>query len=851
MKYVAASLALLGVLLPTPGEGGWQPGFSGPGTNNSVEVIGTFASDLVIGGKFTIVNDIKATKIARFDGEYWHPLGSGIGEEDGPWAEEVNCLAEFQGRLIAGGNFSLAGGQPASNIAQWDGVEWSAVGEGLAGVLRGICVHGDHLYAWGSNLMENGDQMSHIAIWDGQEWMPVPTEDIGPVLDFGFLDGEKVVLRSGDFQGDPIPSAVVRRRNCLWQPVGNLPRGDALEIFQGKIHVVLEEGGAFRWDVDDWTELPSSWWAIHIHCFTVFQGQLVLFGYHPWACQYDSSYYISHVWDGNSWEEWSLVPEDWGRVTSIAEWAGSIYFGGYFSFVEDVPSANLVSLTGNSWSPVGPFGGGFAGRVKCLSLFGDRIAVGGGSRLFVYDGDQWIPQLPGGCGVSIYWCHLDAGGVDWAGVTLNWPWCRFEFFANGGHRSFAGMSGDNGKSALSVLLLGNSYYLGLGTCADPYYDGLAAIWDGDDYVSHIPDSPAGSGVLSIVEFEDRIVFGGGFDTAGGQQVSNIAAWDGAQWEGLGEGVEFRVNALAVFEGQLVAAGTSEGAGPVAAWDGSSWCSIWDDYGYQIVYSLAVHDDLLIAGGSFWEVGSVPASKIAAWDGNAWHPLGAGVDKTVWALVSDGENLWAAGEFGSAGGIPSSHIACWTGPIVSNYLTAFEAERSGGGADIFWEVHSPHPDNVFRLLRQEAGEIPRLIGPGWRCDAVRFQFFDSEVPRGTVDYTLEEMDADGRVERLGTTSLDPLPLIQNDLFLAQNFPNPFNPQTTIAFSIDQDQPVEIAVFDMTGRRVAVLTSQDYQAGSHSVEWDGMNASGRAVASGTYLVRMTTPRKVESRKISLVR
>ncbi len=83
------------------------------------------------------------------------------------------------------------------------------------------------------------------------------------------------------------------------------------------------------------------------------------------------------------------------------------------------------------------------------------------------------------------------------------------------------------------------------------------------------------------------------------------------------------------------------------------------------------------------------------------------------------------------------------------------------------------------------------------------------------------------------------------------PNPFNPYTTIDFAVGNQQHVTVAVYDMSGRQVAVLTDQLYAAGLHQADWDGKDSAGQAVASGTYLVRLQTQDVVESRKIMLVR
>ena len=85
----------------------------------------------------------------------------------------------------------------------------------------------------------------------------------------------------------------------------------------------------------------------------------------------------------------------------------------------------------------------------------------------------------------------------------------------------------------------------------------------------------------------------------------------------------------------------------------------------------------------------------------------------------------------------------------------------------------------------------------------------------------------------------------------NHPNPFNPNTTIAFVLEDEQQVSISVFDLEGRRVATITDQVYGPGVHSVKWMGRDDTGRTVSSGTYLIQMETGDGAEARKMSLVR
>lgn len=75
-------------------------------------------------------------------------------------------------------------------------------------------------------------------------------------------------------------------------------------------------------------------------------------------------------------------------------------------------------------------------------------------------------------------------------------------------------------------------------------------------------------------------------------------------------------------------------------------------------------------------------------------------------------------------------------------------------------------------------------------------------------------------------------------MAPNYPNPFNPQTTIAFSLAAAGPARLSIYDVAGRRVQTLVAGVLPAGSQTVEWDGSDTTGRSAASGTYIYRLET-------------
>ena len=80
-------------------------------------------------------------------------------------------------------------------------------------------------------------------------------------------------------------------------------------------------------------------------------------------------------------------------------------------------------------------------------------------------------------------------------------------------------------------------------------------------------------------------------------------------------------------------------------------------------------------------------------------------------------------------------------------------------------------------------------------------------------------------------------LPTEFALEGNYPNPFNPSTTIRFDIQRAAQTDIAVFDILGRRIATLVGAQLAPGTYSTTWNGTNDIGLAVASGMYLVRMS--------------
>lgn len=88
-------------------------------------------------------------------------------------------------------------------------------------------------------------------------------------------------------------------------------------------------------------------------------------------------------------------------------------------------------------------------------------------------------------------------------------------------------------------------------------------------------------------------------------------------------------------------------------------------------------------------------------------------------------------------------------------------------------------------------------------------------------------------------------------LHQNYPNPFNPTTSLRFDIPKSSNVSIKVYNITGQIIRTLANRPYAAGQHEISWDGKNAAGQAVSSGTYIIKLVSGSFTQIRKMVLLR
>jgi hypothetical protein len=126
-------------------------------------------------------------------------------------------------------------------------------------------------------------------------------------------------------------------------------------------------------------------------------------------------------------------------------------------------------------------------------------------------------------------------------------------------------------------------------------------------------------------------------------------------------------------------------------------------------------------------------------------------------------------------------------------------------------------------------------------------------QGPMDYAYDEFRMEPRYDTDIDVTLSTPGTGKAIVFdLEQNFPNPFNPVTTIFFSIPEPQKVELCIYDVSGRLVKTLIDGvPMERGRHPVTWDGRNDAGRFVSSGVYFAKLTAGDDIADTKMVLLK
>ena len=191
----------------------------------------------------------------------------------------------------------------------------------------------------------------------------------------------------------------------------------------------------------------------------------------------------------------------------------------------------------------------------------------------------------------------------------------------------------------------------------------------------------------------------------------------------------------------------------------------------------------------------------------------------------------------------------------------------------WQIPFGSTDNTISLsIQNNANIAAKNVSvtfnnvPSWlkfKSDAVvikniaadssgdaEFMFsVDKRAPVGkdtTLTATIRTSDGQSWTKRIKVSVSAP-----KDYKLYNNFPNPFNPSTKIAFELPKLSHVKLMIYDIAGREVAQVVDADYPAGYTELTWNGINRNGSLVASGVYFYRINTDKWNKVMKMMMVK
>ncbi|GAB1348686.1 hypothetical protein MASR1M107_08980 [Ignavibacteriales bacterium] len=180
------------------------------------------------------------------------------------------------------------------------------------------------------------------------------------------------------------------------------------------------------------------------------------------------------------------------------------------------------------------------------------------------------------------------------------------------------------------------------------------------------------------------------------------------------------------------------------------------------------------------------------------------------------------------------------------LTSFTANSNGSSVDLNWATASETNNKGFEVQRSvnnsDFATVAFVEGKGTSTSTSNYAYSDAIQP-GKYFYRLKQIDYNGSFEYSNSVEVDLYPSSFN---LDQNFPNPFNPSTSIRFTLPVSGFVTLAVYNSMGEMVGQLLSKEMSAGSHNVSFNAAN-----LPSGTYFYRLNSGDFTATRKMQLIK
>lgn len=554
--------ALLG---PPPQSSRWEPvglGFNTDITVGDVWALKGFDADgpgpepsyLYAGGAFNLADDAQAENIARWNGSTWSQPGNGL---PGAFGEIVTSLLVFDDgggpSLFAGGNFQGPGGAPTEGVARWNGTSWTSLGGGLDGQIESLAGWNDggtiRLFASGSALAVSGGgpALNRIAQWDGTQWTPlgqgldsygrdmmVWDRGTGPLLhvagESGGIQGDSSIKpgddprsvdarrarsgsapqSAGDIPGSPTQGWIATWKNNEWGVLGNGLNSEVYSLTvldpdgTGPEGESLYAGGLFIPPKGPRDENAPP---VPIAAIARFDDDAA-----RWRSVGNGFTCGAQTTCANVL---AIVPFDddgTGGANPTRLFAAGAFTSTRNAAGTPVTLLNVARWMGSEWAPAGPTSGAgsLSGTINAMAVF-DPDGAGPGLPALFAGGTftnriaRWIP------GAAPTWSNTPAGvtGVIHAMAVFN-----------------------------NELYIGGSFLNVNGIAAADYL----ARWNGTTWSSVV--AGLNNPVYSLTVFDDdgpgpiqpALYVGGSFTAPGSPAANRVGRWSGTAWTAVGSGV---------------------------------------------------------------------------------------------------------------------------------------------------------------------------------------------------------------------------------------------------------------------------------------------------------------------------
>ncbi len=264
-----------------------------------------------------------------------------------------------------------------------------------------------------------------------------------------------------------------------------------------------------------------------------------------------------------------------------------------------------------------------------------------------------------------------------------------------------------------------------------------------------------------------------------------------------------------------------------------------DYGTSIALN---NDKLYVIGGT----GSVTSMGfgLVQYDDNGnqlnYYEYNSNDDsihvKPFLKVDNDG-NLYSAGSTFEDGTDYDFVLIKYTNSVPVE-LTDFSSSITEDGVTLNWKTETETNNNGFEIERKKTADKDKTTewnnmgfvpGHGTISIPSSYSFTDDKLSAGTYYYRLKQIDFNGDYKYSNEIKVNYSAPISYKL--EQNFPNPFNPSTSIKYSISENSHVKISIYDMLGKLVETLVNKNETAGIYSVKWNASN-----LAAGVYIYRI---------------